>query len=211
MQIQSRKLYENRTWRYLYPSLKCYGKELMDYLVSFFKLGVGVGDSNKDIDSTSIFILFETSLPLTTPELEKYQNNFSKFLDWIKYQPYYVTDYVFDMHNKHMVVIKLPYKHSSAYMHFIKGKYSLMYNETEIKQYFSEVSLTNKILESKINKNLDKTIKILTRDRRYVQNFVDIVNKDFDANITVEQYLGNAELDYPPKKEEEIFNYKKRE
>ena len=56
MQIQSGKLYENRTWKYLYPCLKCYGPELMDFLSSFFKLGVGIGDFNIPTEGNSIFI-----------------------------------------------------------------------------------------------------------------------------------------------------------
>ena len=50
MQIQSGKLYENRTWKYLYPCLKVYGSTLKTYLNIFFKLAVGLGDHNIDID-----------------------------------------------------------------------------------------------------------------------------------------------------------------
>ena len=46
MNIQSGKLYENRTWKYLYPCLNEHGDVLKKYLDSFFKLGVGVADFN---------------------------------------------------------------------------------------------------------------------------------------------------------------------
>ena len=107
-----------------------------------------------------------------------------------------------------MIVLKVPFKHNSTYINFTKGKYSLMYDSKQINQYFSNVNIPNKTLQEKINSKIENTRKILTKNKDYVQNFVDIVNRDFDANITVEHYLGEAELDYPPKFEEEIFNYR---
>ena len=91
MQIQSGKLYENRTWKYLYPCLKHYGLELMNYLTSFFKLAIGVADSNVTVEGNCIFILVDTNLTLSNNvETAKYKANFSKFLDWVKYQYFYV-------------------------------------------------------------------------------------------------------------------------
>lgn len=213
MQIQSGKLYENRTWKYLYPCLKHYGPELMNYLTSFFKLGVGVADSNVSVEGNCIFILIDTNLVLSNSiETAKYKANFSKFLDWLKYQYFYVKDYVYEdlgTGEKHMIVLKLPHKYDLTYMSFIKGKYSQMYTQKEINDYFGYISIpSNKESEKKVNEKLSITRKILQKDLSYLKNFVEIVNKNFETNVT-EKDFKDAELDYPPKLSEEMFNYKK--
>lgn len=213
MQIQSGKLYENRTWKYLYPCLKHYGPELINYLTSFFKLAVGVADSNVSVQGNCIFILIDTNLILSNSvETTKYKANFSKFLDWVKYQYFYVKDYVYeglDSGEKHMIVLKLPYKHDLAYMSFIKGKYSEMYDDKSINEYFGFVQIqTNKDAEKKVNDKLQITRKVLRKDSSLLKPFVDMVNKDFDTNVG-EEHFKHAELDYPPKLSEEVFNYKK--
>jgi len=212
MQIQSGKLYENRTWKYLYPCLKHYGPELMNYLTSFFKLGVGIADSNVIVEGNCIFILIDTNLTLSNNiETVKYRTNFSKFLDWVKYQYFYVKDYVYedlDLGEKHMIVLKLPYKHDLAYTSFIKGKYSEMYENKSINEYFAYIKIPlNKDIEKKVNEKLTTIRKILNKDSSLLKSFIDMVNKDFDTNVT-EEYFKQAELDYPPKLDEEIFNYK---
>lgn len=213
MQIQSGKLYENRTWKYLYPCLKHYGPELMNYLTSFFKLGVGIADSNVSVDGNCIFILIDTNIHLANSvEIAKYKSTFSKFLDWVKYQYYYVKDYVYedlDSGEKHMIVLKLPHKYDISYMSFIKGKYSQMYEQKDINTFFGYITInSNKEAEKKINDKLDITRKILKKDSSYIKTFVDIVNRDFDTDVQVSHFK-DAELDYPPKLSEEMFNYKK--
>ena len=119
MQIQSGKLYENKTWNYLYPCLKSYGSTLMKHLNSFYKLGVGIKDHNIDIEEGNcIYILLNTNLSSPQISLINYRENFSKFLDWIRFQPYYVIDYVYDgldKGEKHMLVLKIPDSYNKAY------------------------------------------------------------------------------------------------
>ena len=133
MEIKSEKLYENRTWKYLYPCLKYYGSELSGYLTSFFKLGVGISDSNVSVEGNCIFILIDTNLTLiNNVETIKYKANFSKFLDWLKYQHFYIRDYIYEdlgSGEKHMIVLKLPHRYDLSYMFFIKFKYSIMYTK----------------------------------------------------------------------------------
>ena len=45
MEIHSGKLFKNKTWRYLYPTLKYYGPDLDNYITSFIKLSIGIGDT----------------------------------------------------------------------------------------------------------------------------------------------------------------------
>jgi len=210
MEIQTGRLYENRTWKYLYPCLKKYGATLSDYLGSFFKLAVGVGDRNFIAESNCIFILIDTEIPLSEIESERYRDRFSKFLDWLKYQSFYVIDYVYSdllEGEKHMVVLKVPITSFTTYDYFIKGQYSKMYSEKEIKSYFKDVSIPQNIpAEIKVNTRLESTRKILKKDKQYLKTFVSIVNKDFKTTIE-EKYFRDAELDYPLNLKEEIFNY----
>jgi len=212
MQIQSGKLYENRTWKYLYPCLKYYGTELIDYLGNFFKLAVGIGDSNVTTEGNCIFILIDTNIRLVTEgDVASYKRRFSKFLDWIKYQDYYVTDYVFtglDRTEKHMVVLKLPEVHNNTYLSFIRGKYSDMYSKEDIDTYFN--ILPNKVNNPNVtirNERVKQVKSILKKDKELVPVFVEKVNREFRTTVTVEDFK-DAELDFPINLSEEIFNYK---
>lgn len=211
MHIQNGKLYENKTWRYLYPCLKFYSTELINYLSTFFKLGVGISDYNVETEDNCIFILIDTDMRLKNKvESDKYKLNFSKFLDWLKYQPYYVKDYIysdFDSGEKHMIVLKIPQAHDTTFLSFIRGEYSKMYTKGQIANYFKNISIpTNKEAEKGVNNRLEKVRKILSKDSTYRDEFVEIVNKDFGTSVK-SLYFTEAELDYPPKLEEETFNY----
>lgn len=204
------KLYENKTWTFLYPCLKYYGSDLMTYLASFFKLKVGIADKNVSIEENCIFILIDTVIPFATETaVIKYKNNFSKFLDWLKNQYFYVKDYIYeDINNgeKHMVVLRIPRKHDLTYFYFVRGEYSKMYSEKDIEEYFKFVKLPNeKIIEKRINSKLETTKKILRKDISYLETFVNRVNEDFDTDVE-SKYFINAELEYPPNIKEEIFN-----
>lgn len=211
MQIQNGKLYENRTWRYLYPSLKSYGKDLMNNLAQFIKLGVGIADENLEVDQPCIFILIDTNMSFPTEaEMDAYKLRFAKFINWIRYQYFYVTDYVFeglDDREKHMVVLRLPRKYDLAYISFIKGEYSKMYTQSEIYEYFKYVSIPrNKEAETKVNNKLKITRNILFKDKSYIPVFAKEVNSLFDTDNPESDFIG-AELDFPPNFKQEVFNY----
>lgn len=209
MQIQSGKLYENRTWKYLYPSLKYYGDELMNNLAVFFKLAIGVRDMNTK-ESNCLFILIDTEISKNKIQEENYKKKFATFLEWLKDKEYYVKDYMYeDNSGKHMVVLKLPNTYKDNYLHFIKGEYSEMYTDKAINHYFKYISISNKITQQKINDRIKKTKFVLKKDKAYLEDFVKIVNTRFNTNVS-SKYFEKAELDFPPNKEEEIFNYKKR-
>lgn len=209
MNIQSGKLYENRTWKYLYPSLKFYGEELTVKLSSFLKLAVGVNDSYREKNGNCIYILIDTELSsVTALERQAYRTKFGEFLKWVKDKYYYVTDYVFEK-GKHMVVLRLHKNFENSYMHFIKGDYSEMYPDKIIYDYFKHVTLANKEVQKKRNDKMKIIRDILKKNSEYLPKFVAQVNKDFKTNVDV-SYFKDAELDYPPVRKEEIFNYKKK-
>lgn len=207
MQIQSGKLYENKSWKYLLPSLKYYGPELHAYLSTFFKVAVGVKDKNVDTgDSLNLFILIDTNIPmLNDRDVQDYKSKFEKFLNWVKYQPYYTTDYIYSGH-LHMVVIQLPAKHKGTYWEFVEGKYSQMYTELEKNEYFRFINIANKEKEREANDRISHTRAVLSKNAKHLPVFVDKINKLYNTQLTVEE-LSHIELDFPPVLKEEIFNY----
>lgn len=212
MQIESGKLYINKTWLYLYPCLKYYGEDLRNHLNSFLKIGAGISDHNLNIDngSNNIFILFDLEPKLPTPrDSENYKENFNKFLDWLRYQYFYVTDYVFEelKHSgKHMIVLKIPHIHDKALISYIQGRYSEMYSEKEVNSYFTFVTIQNKDKEAIKNARIKKTRNVLLKNKEILPDFVKEVNEKYKSEVTLEDFT-NAELDFPPTLEEETFNY----
>lgn len=206
MQIQRGKLYENRTWRYLFPCLRAHGEDLINQLSSFFKLAVGVRDFNREEENHCIYILIDTNLPFTsTIEIKNYKERFNSFLNWIRNKEYFVADYIYEK-DMHMIVIKLPEQHLGSYVHFINGQYSRMYNLKEIREYFKHITIPNKEVEIKKNKKITESRNILFKDKKYVPEFVNIVNTRFKTNAKTNDFI-DAELDFPPSRKEEIFNY----
>ena len=213
MQIQSGKLYENRTWKYLYPCLKVYGGTLKTYLNSFFKLAVGLGDHNIDINEDNcIYILIDTNIHSPQQSLQTYREYLSKFLDWVRFQPYYVTDYIFegfDRGEKHMLVLRLPDTYKESYIKFKQGKYSEMYSSKDIDNLYSLIVNSNKNIEIKVNNNITNIKNVLTKNSSHLELFRKQINDEFGTNLSLND-LKDHELDLPPSQNEEIFNYKKQ-
>lgn len=211
MKIKKNSIYENRTYKYLYLSLREYGKELTEQLKQYFKLAVGIGDNNLTEDIPGhIFILLDTEPPIGSGiNLKVYQENLNNFLRWVRYQEYYNRDYIYkdsNLGDKHMLVLKLPLT-ELQFSNFIYGHYSSIYSFEEIEKFFKPICISNKRVEQVVNNKLKNSVDILTKSSEYIQTFVDIVNRDFETNLVREDYIGK-ELDYPINLEEEIFNYK---
>lgn len=209
MEIKKNTLIKNKTYNYLLPCLKYYGKEDFNKFKSFLILGAGINDMNIYVKNNNcIFLLYNLSPGLPYAEQKAYYLSFAEFLDTIRTKSYYVNDYLFNCstHNAHMVVIKIPDEHEDSFQEFIAGNYSKMYSKECIYKYFEDFTIPNNLeAETRINNNLDKIRKILMKHSSVKEEFVDAVNSRFDTNIKVNEF--NGELDYPIKLEEEIFNY----
>ena len=194
MDIVIGKLYINRTVRYLVPGLGFYGSTLKTKLNLVFKLAFGIHDTLLEGShlegQKNIYILVDK---LVRPEL------FQNFMDWVKHQEYYVTDYVYDsiMENhsrKHMIVLAYPPSMEDTYDKFLLGKYSKMYTRKEITSYFAE--------ESKL-----ETRQLLMKTVHAKHRFISSVKEAFDTLLEEQDFLtGSWEYDFPPNTEEEFFN-----
>jgi hypothetical protein len=191
MHIEIGKYYVNKTWRFLLPCLRGHGDIFVSKFNPVFKLAVAIHDTllddSKKAEGRSIYIL-----------CDKLANKiaFDDFLDWIKYQDYYIGDYCPDSEilksRKHVIIIKIPEVYNDAYDHFLKSNFSLMYLDEELKLLFS-------------NPGKKKEYDILSREPKIIEDFVKEVNKEFGSNAIVDDFK-NAELELPLRKTEEIFN-----
>lgn len=194
MGIEIGKLYSNRTVRYLVPGLGFYGPTLKTKLNLVFKLAFGIHDTLLEGShlegQKNIFILVDK---LVRPEL------FQNFMDWVKHQEYFVTDYTYDAimeshSRKHMIVLAYPPSMGDCYDKFLLGKYSKMYTKQEITSYFAE--------ESKI-----ETRQVLVKTVHAKHRFISLIKATFNTQLEEQDFLiGSWEFDLPPNEGEEYFN-----
>lgn len=180
-------IYTNKTRKYLLPCLKEYGANFIVRLSNVFKIAVGIGDiviSNRKIKHEKhIFILLESTIAAPY---------FVEFIEWIRQEPMYQDDYVFDNIQKstaHMVILKIPEKFYDTFETFKLGDYSKMYTKEEINKFFS---------------NNPDIQKVFIKDHNYKIEFVGRLNKKYGTTLTPNEYEG--ELETKPD-ENEIFNH----
>ena len=192
MELKVGDLYKNRTLAYLVPALAYYGEEFKDRFSTVFKLGFGIFD----------YLLEESHLQgqknlyiLLDREFQK--NQYSIFMNWIKNQEFYVTDYSYDNQETgrlQMLVIAFPTPLEDAYDKFIQGKYSEMYFKKEIEELFSDSWKAEK-----------KGVLTRTAGARII--FTHKVKEEYGTELTFSDFKKEKyEYDFPPKKEQEIFN-----
>lgn len=220
MKVESGKLFLNRTWKYIYPALRVYGQDTINYLNSLIKLGVGIQDQNYEPehkeDTPMIFILIQTQLKESaqTAREKNYLKYIDEFFTFIRKQVFYIDDYLYDIKDNccyHMVVLRFPESFKHTFGKFIVGKYSEMYHKTIIDKFFPIKNL-NKVYNKKVFKvasSLGENLEIhsiLKKDEDFKEEFLRIINDDFGLDMSLEE-LADREFDYPPDFEEEVFNY----
>jgi hypothetical protein len=194
MEIEIGKLYFNKTLKYLVPALNYYGPTLKTKLNLIFKLAFGVHDTLLEGSylegQKNIFILVDKLV-----RTDLYQN----FMDWVKHQEYYVTDYAYDSimeaySRKQMIVLAFPPSMGDTYEKFLKGKYSKMYTKKEINDYFGD-------------ENKAEARHVFARTPYAKAEFKLKIKETFDVILEDKDFLnGSWEYDLPPNKEEEFFN-----
>lgn len=186
IKIVENTIYPNKTKKYLAPILRYYGNTFATYYIQLNKVAFGINDmvaiKSNHIIEKAIFILFKVS-----PE-------FSPFLKWIRTQEYCIYDYVYDIvhYGKyHMIIISYPELYSKSYLKFLEGKYSEMFEKKELELFFRN----------------DTTIKILTKDKDYKEEFKKQLQKEFNYfDYIPDNYCDELDIKFSEK--QEIFNYK---
>lgn len=191
-------IFNNRTYLYLSPVLLKHGDYFKQrVLADTHRIAYGILDTallgSPLIESNNkrpIFLLLSTLIKPT---------RLDSFLNFIRTEHYYITDYIFDTFNTYpsqrMVVLDIPKEYYKTYDEFKLGNYSSMFTEEQIKDLFE-------------SRQVDKdVIKVLTKDPNYKKTFTQIVEKRFGVEVSTNQI---KELDFPYTldKSAEIFGYK---
>ncbi len=189
MKIKNNILHDNKTRLYLLPVTKIYGKEFFNNFSKIFKLGFGINDftmpDNLKFDN-HIFILLQSDLK---------SENFNDFLTWIRKQSYYEKDYAFDNiknGDKHMVIVRIPKRYKYSYNAFVKGEYSKMYSEQDMRNLFNTG---------------DTRLPVLTKSDNAMKKFVSKINADYNTEFEFGELAGECEYPINENINNETFNY----
>jgi hypothetical protein len=183
----------NKTWKYLVPCVTYLDQEFIAAINSdkLVKTQVMAGDFvaiKCGIDySNHLFIVLKNNVHL------------SAFLDFFREQKCYENDYPYDEFRKykeHVIVIKFPDNVQEKADCFFKSMFSKMYTETEQSEFF---------LNSPLRRNMHH---VVSKNVLYMKKFIDALNKEFDTDLSKEDFEDyNGELDTPLRKEMEFLNY----
>ncbi len=191
--LRDNSLYKNRTYHYLVPSLAYYGPQFKTKLLNLRLHAFAIGDNDlKDLsvlqNRKCIYIMFNYHIN---------RSHTTNVINWFKNQDYFVdcVPYVDTDKPYWLLIIDYPEPLLGAYEKFLLGKYSQMYSKEELKLYFD--SSKHKEALSVINKTAEAGLIHISR-----------VKEDFDTTLTFKDLSANGyQYDYPPRKEEEVFNY----
>lgn len=202
MQIQSGKLFENRTLYYLYPCLKDYGSNFISKLNSVFKLAVGIRDNYHNNKIKSLYLLISHNYGNSNISSTTYRKSFKNFLNYIREHSSYITDYPVNFNESHMIVIKFPEKYYIAYDNFLLGKYSKMYDKSQIDFIYPIQGISEKTLKRNL---LSRAV--INKNRTGLEHYKKVIKEEFNVILQDSDCMDNREFDIPYNKKEEIFNF----
>jgi hypothetical protein len=186
MKIKIGRVYKNRTLKYILPLIKKYHDSLLiTMLNSVGILAVGIGDmiyDSKLIKNQHVFVLIDNK---ANPSI------FNELIEYVMDKDYYEDDYPFDnllTGRMQMVIFKLP---KDIIKEFLEGKYSKLYYYEDARDFILD----------------DNTFNVLIKSKEHKATFIKELQVEFGTTLTMEE-LGDRELDIPPKKPEEFFNYR---
>jgi len=205
------KIFDNRTYKYLFPLLRTYGQGFCTNFSKLFKLGIFIGDMNYYTVKPTVVPSLYVVVRLPRIKDHRMSDNDRAYLEWftnfkqfLRHQQYYETDYSIDV-DKHMFVFKLLNNLSNVIDNFLMGKYSQMFTKEQVNKYFT-FTLGQTAIEKERNKATEEIRSILLHDNTYAQTYLDKINKQFGTTLKLENNV-NWEFDTPPNLSEEILNY----
>ena len=184
MKIKIGKVFKNKTLRYVLPMLKKYYDDtLVALLNSVGILAVGIGDFLIEKEyKQHVFVLIDSKVN---------SRIFNELIYYVEDKIYYEDDYSYDnllTGRMQMIIFKLP---DDIIDTFLLGKYSKMY-------YFEDAC--DFLID-------EQTFDVIIKNKNHKPKFIKEVQTEFGTKLKVEE-VGDRELDIPPIKKNEIFNYK---
>jgi hypothetical protein len=205
MKIEVNKFYLNKTLQYLYPILGSYGITFKTRIRDISKMAVGISDALLDNEKLnkvrSIYILMDSFYK---------PNVFTDFIRWIRYQPFYITDYSYNgVHEsrQHMLVIEFPESYWDSYDKFLIGEYKSMYDKETVEKYFSSLLIGTDLIYVLWKEAEEVLLNTESAKIRFQQRLKGFYGSDIDVEV---RDLDNCNLDLPINLflEDEVFNLK---
>jgi len=182
----------NKTWKYLYLSLKGWGPELVATINTSTKVQVVVKDCLSEVQfEPAIYIVFEPDL--------YHKVFYNTSLTFLREHEAYIADYpIYKEEGKknHVVALKIPPKFEKAYKEFLKGRYSQMYTRDEILELYSSPVF---------DEYRDVLLKTDKAKKRFIVQLNKEFNTEFDTDFKQDERTG-VEYDLPLKTKEEYLN-----
>lgn len=167
------KSYINNTYLYIYPCLLEHGSELMLRMRRFYKLGFAIGDDYDTLPfGDYLYIVFDN-----TERRPNYQEDFLRFLEWVRQGDYYKKDYTYS-EQAHVLVLKLPERYYDLAHRLMDSEYRNIYSEEDLKSYYDirYISTTPELKE--------KVLSVIRGDKKYFPTFVKEVNAKFATDFS---------------------------
>jgi len=196
--INPNNKFNNRTYHYLYPSIKFYDSNTLSNLNSLNISAVTLGDNLYNESYTTNRHFYFTCYT-------KANNNlYYKALNYLKNTDYFKDEYPQGniIGDYRTIIYQMPdILNKDIIELFISGRYSEMYTPKQIEYAFS------KTLKLNSGASIYNPIyKILLKEENYKKIFSKIIAKDFKVDENITKGI-DIEYDYPPRLISEIINY----
>ena len=210
IQIVPGKMFTNRTYKYLSPSMKLYGEEFVTKIKLLKGVCCGIQDFGFNLDKDSrvfdnnIYYVFDINGEFIFGKysaIEKSRKDFFHIISWLREQPYYVQDYPLDSgrnESKHVIVLQLPLP---LLDNFLKGNYTNLYSKDIIDKIINK---TIKVLKTE---EINPVYAVLTKSPEYQEEYLRQLNSDFNTTLTLKDIGHHDQYDIPPLLKNEIIRW----
>lgn len=201
--------HKNKTLSYIYPCMKEW-KGFNFFTNQVNVAGVAIGDCIHDPDfeeNDYLYIVVNISnrsnIRYNTVVNSDYDfRNFLMILDEVRSREWFVEDYPLmyehSIDQYHVVVGRLPEHLNGIKYKFLKGKYSELYEKSDIVKYIRKTYSKEGVDHYTV------PFLVLTKNEMYRQSFAKKLKNDYGTDVDVDETF---ELDYPPVRQNEVLNY----
>lgn len=207
IQLIPGNLFDNKTKKYLVPSLNLYNDNLKSKLNENACLAIACGDHYYSVkEDNNLYFVFDKNGVFENGKyasIVHYRDALKSLIDYVEEKEYFVDLYNFKKNNNFIVlVLKLPEELSNIKEKFLNGKFSTLYTKKQIDKIINPKIFTDGIEE------INPVRRVLMGDSSFKPTFINQIKKDFGKELTI-TLEDIDELDYTPIKKQEYLFYLK--
>lgn len=204
------KIFVNRTYKYLSPSMKLHGEEFVVRMRLLYGLAVAIQDygfntsPESKVFKNEIYYVIDTNGEFAFNKynnIEKSKIDFFRVLSWLREQEFYVRDYPLDSGksgNQHIIVLKLPL---NVIENFVHGNYTSLYDSATIEKIIPK---TIKVLRTE---EINPVYAVLTKNESYLTTYLKQLNGDYNTHLCEEDIKHHTQFDINPLPKNEIIRW----